>query len=324
MEKKYAKLHYHGEGGALFGLLLINALLTMLTLGIYSFWGRTKVRQFHYNETEMDGDRFAYHGTGGELLVGALKATGIIFVTVLVIGFAAFGLGFLVGAQGEEAPTQSPLFTVLLYSVFSLFMIVAINGARRYRLSRSSWRGIRFNYHGGFGAYLGLMLTGILLTVLSLGFYSPFFASNRRAFFVNNVRFGSEPFEYKGEGRALFWPWIKALLLAIPTLGLSWIWYAAFQHRYFWNNTHMRGGRFQSSVEGKELLVLQLTNLLLVIFTFGIGTPWVITRTTRFWCDRLMLVGTVDWASIEQRAQTATGTGEGLAEGLDVDVGIGM
>ena len=58
MEKKYARLRYHGEGGALFGLVLVNALLTMITLGIYSFWGRTKVRQFHYNETEMDGDPF--------------------------------------------------------------------------------------------------------------------------------------------------------------------------------------------------------------------------------------------------------------------------
>lgn len=324
MEKKYAKLRYHGEGGALFGLVLINALLTMITLGIYSFWGRTKVRQFHYNETEMDGDRFAYHGTGGELLVGALKAFGIMFATVVVVSLAAFGLGFAIGGRGEESPAVSPLFNLIFYAAFSVLMILAINGARRYRLSRSSWRGIRFNYHGGFGAYLGLMLTGILLTVLSLGFYSPFFSSKRRAFFVNNVRFGSEPFEYTGEGRALFGPWVTALLLTIPTLGLSWIWYAAFQHRYFWNHTQMRGARFQASVEGKDLLVLQLTNMLLVVFTFGIGTPWVITRTMNFWCERVMLVGTVDWASIEQRAQTATGTGEGLAEGLDVDVGIGM
>ena len=322
MEKKYAKLRYHGEGGALFGLLLVNALLTVLTLGIYSFWGRTKVRQFHYNETEMDGDRFAYHGTGGELLVGALKAAGIMFVTVIVVSLAAFGVGYAIGAQ--QTPAASPLFTLLFYGAFSLLMILAINGARRYRLSRSSWRGIRFNYHGGFGAYLGLIVTGGLLTILTLGFYSPFFANKRRAFFVNNVRFGSEPFEYKGEGRALFGPWITALLLTIPTLGLSWIWYAAFQHRHFWNHTQMRGGRFQSSVEGKDLLVLQLTNLLLVIVTLGIGTPWVMTRTMGFFCDHLMLVGTVDWASIEQRAQTATGTGEGLAEGLDVDVGIGM
>lgn len=322
MEKKYAKLRYHGEGRALFGLLLVNALLTMLTLGIYSFWGRTKVRQFHYNETEMDGDRFAYHGTGGELLVGALKAAGIMLVTVIVVSLAAFGVGYAIGAQ--QTPTASPLFTGLFYGAFSLLMILAINGARRYRLSRSSWRGIRFNYHGGFGAYLGLIVTGGLLTILTLGFYSPFFANKRRAFFVNNVRFGSEPFEYRGEGRALFGPWITALLLMIPTLGLSWIWFAAFQHRHFWNNTHMRGARFQSSVEGKDLLVLQLTNLLLVIFTLGIGTPWVMTRTMGFFSDHLMLVGTVDWASIEQRAQTATGTGEGLAEGLDVDVGMGM
>lgn len=325
MEKKYASLRYHGEGGALFGLVLVNALLTALTLGIYSFWGRTKVRQFHYNETEMDGDRFVYHGTGGELLVGALKAMGIMFLTVIVVSIAAFALGAVFGGQvesGAPSPVFTSLFTVFFYTLFALMMILAINGARRYRLSRSSWRGIRFNFHGGFGAYLGLMLKGIALSVVTLGFYSPFFASERRAFLVNNVRFGSEPFEYTGEGRPLFWPWLRALLLSVPTLGLSWIWFAAFAHRYFWNNTTMRGARFQSSVEAKDLLVLHLTNLLLVVFTLGIGAPWAIARTMRYHCEHLILVGTVDWASIEQRAQAATATGEGLAEGLDVDVGV--
>lgn len=95
MERHEAKLRYHGQGGDLFLLLLTNALLTAITLGIYSFWGRNKVRQFHYSHTEMDGDRFAYHGTGGELLVGALKAFGIIFAVVLGLGivFALIGGG---------------------------------------------------------------------------------------------------------------------------------------------------------------------------------------------------------------------------------------
>jgi hypothetical protein len=35
-------------------------------------------------------------------------------------------------------------------------------------------------------------------------------------------------------------------------------------------------------------------------------------------------VSTVDWATITQQAQTADATGEGLADGLDVDVGLGM
>lgn len=319
MDTHEAKIRYHGEGGSLFLLLLTNALLTVITLGVYSFWARNKVRQFHYSHTEMDGDRFAYHGTGGELFMGTLRAFTVLFGVVFALGIVSVVVGV-----ARPNPMAQGGVTAAMYAIFTLLGILAVNAARRYRLSRSSWRGIRFSFHGRFLEYLGLILKGGLLTVVTLGFYSPFFANERRAFFVRNARFGSEPFLYTGEGRALFWPFTKSVLLTLPTLGVCWIWYAAFLHRYSWNHTRMRGARFESSVQGADLLLLSLTNVAIAVLTLGIGAPWVITRTHSFWCDRLKLVGTVEWATIQQRAQTVTGTGEGLAESLDVDVDIGM
>jgi uncharacterized membrane protein YjgN (DUF898 family) len=169
-----------------------------------------------------------------------------------------------------------------------------------------------------------LMVRGTLLSIITLGFYGPVFQNQRRSFLVNNVRFGSEPFMYDGDGRELFAQYVKAILLTIPTLGIYWIWYAAFRHRYFWNHSSMRGARFRCMVTGDELFMLHATNLLLVIFTLGIGATWAVTRTHSFWCENVSLHGTVDWASIQQSAQEAAATGEGLAEGFDVDVGIGM
>lgn len=314
-----ARFRYHGTGGSLFGLVLVNGLLTIITLGIYSFWAKTKVRQFHYSHTELDGDRFAYHGTGGELLSGALKATGILMVLGL-----AFGLSMALLA-GDQPSAEPPIVGIaVFYAAIGLLLVVAINGARKYRLSRSSWRGIRFSFHGQLGEFVGMMLKGTLLTIVTIGFYSPWFQSDRRAFFVNNARFGSEPFRYDGNGRDMFGQWIKTVLLTIPTLGLSWIWYAAWKHRYFWGHTTMRGGRFRSDVTGGELLGLTITNLLLVIVTLGIGAAWAIVRNHVFFAENMSLHGTMDWASIQQRAQRVGTTGEGLAEGLDVDVGIGM
>lgn len=323
MNDNVAKLRYHGTGGSLLGLVLVNALLALITFGIYGFWARNKVREFHYSHTEMSGDRFAYHGTGGELFRGYLKAMGILFLLALAYGVLS---AILAAGLGEDP--QSPALLIgmplAINIAVGILIILAVNGARRYRFSRSSWRGIRFSYLGEFGAFLKLMLRGIGLSVVTLGIYTPFFESDRRAFLVSNARFGSEPFSYDGEGRALFGEFLKAVLLTIPTLGLYWVWYAAFKHRYFWNHTTMRGGRFESTVAGGELLSLTLTNLLLVIFTLGIGASWAVTRTHAFWCDRVTLYSTVDWATIQQRAQTADATGEGLAEGFDVDVGLGM
>lgn len=320
MDSSTARLRYYGTGGSLFGLMFVNALLSGITLGIYSAWAKNKVRVFHWSHTEMDDDRFAYHGTGGELFAGFLKA-----------GFVMMGLSLAVGALqavflgGDNA---SPWAALSIFAGFyvTLFVLIvfAVNSARRYRLSRSSWRGIRFSFHGDGDDFLKLMARGTLLSIVTLGLYSPHFQHQRRAFFVQNVRFGSEPFMYDGEPQPLFREYVKALLLTIPTLGLYWIWYAAFKHRYFWNHTAMRGARFQSTVTGGALFKLHATNLLLVLLTLGIGAPWAVVRMHAFWCDTLTLVGTVDWATIQQRAQRARVIGEGLAEGFDVDVGIGM
>jgi uncharacterized membrane protein YjgN (DUF898 family) len=320
LNTKVARLRYHGTGGSLFGLVLVNGLLTIITLGFYSFWAKNKVREFHYSHTELDGDRFAYHGTGGELLSGALKASGIMIVLLFVLGIVAFTLEKF-GLPQQQAVTY---LTIAFYVLFALLAIVAVHGARRYRLSRSSWRGIRFSYRGNLGAFFGMIVRGTVLSILTLTLYSPFFQNQRRAFLVNSSRFGSEPFMYDADGKELFGAYIKALLLTIPTLGVYWIWYSAFRHRYFWSNTAMRGARFRSSVTGERLFVLHLTNALLVLFTLGIAMPWAITRTHEFWCDNVLLQGTVDWATIEQRAQAAGSAAEGLAEGFDVDVGIGM
>lgn len=325
MNTNSANLSYHGTGGDLLGLLLKNAVLTIVTLGIYSFWGKNAIRVFHYSHTELQGDRFAYHGTGMELLRGTLKAFGIILLLAIAVVALSFGFGALFGSSQQAiSPIMTNGLVVVLYAGIAILMMAAINGARRYRLSRSSWRGIRFSFHGRLRPFLGMMLKGTLLTILTLGLYGPFFANQRRAFLVNNARFGSEPFAYDADGKELFGQYVKAFLLTIPTLGLYWAWYAAFQHRYFWGNTTMRGARFRSTMAGGDLLKLHLTNLLLVIFTLGIGAAWAVTRTHAFLAQCISLHGTVDWATIQQRAQSATATAEGLAEGLDVDVGIGM
>lgn len=317
MPPNTARFRYHGTGSALLGLVVVNALLTVLTLGIYSFWARNKVRQFHYGHTEAGGDGFVYEGTGGELLRGSIRAFAVILL--LVVAFAVLTLV----SGGDAAPVPTRLAVMLaLYGVVAVLMLAAVNLTRRYRISRTSWRGVRFSFHGSTRAFVGMMIRGTLLGIVTLGFYTPFFQSQRRGFLVDHTRLGAEEFSYHGDGRALVGEFLKAVLLTIPTLGLCWIWYAAFKHRYLWSQTRMRGGQFISSVTGGELLALHAVNLALVLFTVGIGTPWAITRTHAFWCEHLRLVGTVDWATLDQHAQPVNAMGEGLAEHFDIDVGF--
>ena len=305
------RLSFHGTGGTLFGIQIVNLLLTILTLGIYSFWGKVRVRKYLYNQTEFFGDRFSYHGTGKELFIGAVKA----FVIIFGVYFGVIALAQMVH-QG---------LILLIYPVILLVIPVALYGAMRYGMSRTSWRGIRFSFRGSLKECMGTYIGGMLLTLLTLGLYYPFYHEKMRGYWVRNSYFGDTPFEYSGRGKDLFGSFILAAVLAIPTLYLYFFWYMAKVERYDWSHTKFGSGTFESTVTGGALLGLTLSNLFLLVFTLGLAFPWVITRTLRFHFRCLGLAGTLDIGRIQQntRAGVSGATGEGLASALDMGSALG-
>lgn len=307
-------LFFHGTGGSLFGIHIVNMFLTVITLGIYYFWGKTKVRNYLWSQTDFAGDRFAYHGTGKELLIGFLKA-------VLVFGVPFVGLIILpefleLGEAGKGAAT------LVFYSMVLFVVPIAMVGARRYRYSRTSWRGIFFSFRGSVKEFIKIFISGSLLSVITFGLYYPFFETKKHGFMVSHSYFGNQKFEFDGSGRDLFGSYLLTLLLIFPTLGFYWFWFQAKMHRYFWANTTIGHARFCSTVTGGALLMLTMGNFLLMAFTLGLGLPWVAVRNARFACRYLTLEGPLDLTAIEQEAQVATATGEGLSSFLDMDSGF--
>jgi uncharacterized membrane protein YjgN (DUF898 family) len=307
------RLTFAGSGGTLLGIHIVNVLLTILTLGIYYFWAKVRVRSYLLSQTEFEGDRFAYHGTGRELLVGTLKA-GLVFGALSALFNAA---PMLPGGP----PVMIGAF-LAGYIGFLVLIPVATVGARRYRLSRTSWRNILFSFEGNVGEFVKLFVGGALLTGLTLGFYYPFFATATHGFLVSHSRFGDRSFGFEGRGRDLFGPYLLALLLTVPTLGFVWFWYWARRTRYYWSHTSFGAARFASTMTGRRLFGLHLVNLVLLVLTFGLAWPWVTVRTLRFEFANLALTGALDAESVQQDAQTATATGDGLGDFLELDTGF--
>jgi uncharacterized membrane protein YjgN (DUF898 family) len=310
------RLSFHGSGGTLFGIYLLNTLLTLFTLGIYSFWGKTKVRSYLWSNTEIEQDCFVYHGTGKELMSGFSKAMLVFGIPLMILNMLP---QFLEPKDMLEMGSR-----VLTYIIVMIFIPVAMVGSRRYRFSRTSWRGIRFSFRGKTGEFMKIFLGGGFLTVLSLGFYYPFYAVRRQRFMVENSYFGNQRFEFNGFGGDLLKPYLLALLLTLPTLGLSWVWFLAKKQRYFWGHTHFDAIDFQSTVTGGRLLALYLTNFLLLVFTLGLAWSWVMIRKIRFAFAYLTLEGMVDPAMIRQEAQAASATGDVLAGLMDAGFDLGM
>lgn len=312
------RLFFHGEGGALLGIYIVNLLFTLLTLGGYYFWGKVRVRQYLYSQTEFEGDSFGYHGTGRELLTGWLKAITLLggFIAMLALNRMLW-----------QGPGQAILGQILFYGGLLLLVPVAVVGSQRYRLSRTSWRGLRFSFRGRTSELMRMFLRDGLLMLLTGFFYYPFFQNNLREFLARNSYFGSQAFDYNGEGWELFKMYMVAVLLILPTMGLYWFWYTAKKQRYYWANTKLGDARFRSTVTGEGLADIKITNLLLILLTLGLGYPLARIREARYQAGHLFLEGALDLDRIQQQAITASATGDALADMMDIsllDIDLGF
>jgi uncharacterized membrane protein YjgN (DUF898 family) len=308
------RFRYHGDGTDLFVLILKNALLTLVTLGIYAAWAKAQRRRYIWSNVAFHGQRLEFTGTGLELFKGYLK---VLAAYLLIFAAPAVVLALLGASPRVRVAAQAAGGLVLL-----ILMPYAIYRSRAYLLSRTRWRGIRLGMVGSAGPYMRTFLLGSLLTVLTLGIYSPWVACQLRAITTNNMRFGSQPFRYDGNGRELFPIWIKGVLLTLVTLGIYGFWLQAALTRYHLAHTHFDGSHVRFGVTGGHLLKLTLVQVLGTTLTLGIAFPWIVTWAVREVLDRIDLVGTIDFDRIAQRAGQESATSDALADVLDVGLGI--
>ena len=200
----------HPPGGFL-GLSLLNGLLRIITLGVYHFWGKTEVRQRIWSAIRIDGEPLEYRGTGGELFRGFII---VFFCVLLPLGLITFVAPLLWGSQAGRGG-----FEILIWAiVFSLWGF-GIHRARRYRLSRTRWRGIRAGLSGRSGPFAWTYLWTTLLIPLTLGWILPWRAVKLQKVLFDETHFGDKAFQFTGRAGPLykrFWlVWVSAIVLII-------------------------------------------------------------------------------------------------------------
>ncbi|MDH4227121.1 MAG: zinc-ribbon domain-containing protein [Deltaproteobacteria bacterium] len=301
---------FRGSGEQLFILYLVTMLLSAATLGIYYFWGKIKIRKYIYGQTEFLGDRFQFTGTGLELFIGWLKAVGLLAILIVI--------------PNQLSTFVSPVFGILSLLGFLLLVPIALVGSRRYKLTRTTWQGIKFSFTGSIGQCFKVFALGYFLTGITFSIYYPYLHASMQEFLRGNTRYGSTPFAYDGKGGDLIGSWVITMLLFIPTLGIMGLWFRAKRVRYDWEHTTFDNMRFKCSITPGKYIGFEITNYLILIFTAWIAYPWVLARRMRFNIENLSLEGTVDFEKIRQTADQASATGEGLMDSFEMDFGFGI
>jgi len=123
-------------------LMIRGVMLLAVTLGIYRFWLTTDQRRFLWSNTEILGQTLEYTGTAREILIGFLVAIAILVPIYGLIFLATLDLGLIGSLAG-----------IIGFVLLSLLGQFAVYRARRYRLTRTIYRGMRFHQTGSATAF---------------------------------------------------------------------------------------------------------------------------------------------------------------------------
>ncbi len=186
-------------------LLIRGAALLMVTLGIYRFWLATDMRRFLWGNTEVAGDTLEYSGTPRELLVGFLIA-----ITVLVpINIATFVASLTV---------LGPISAILAFALLGWFGQFAIYRARRYRLTRTVYRGIRFHQEGAAWRYAFRAVLWWIVIAITLGLAYPWAQASLERYKMSNTFYGDLGGRFVGSGTGLFFRGLLLWLIVVAPL----------------------------------------------------------------------------------------------------------
>ena len=214
---------YGGQRGPIFLLVLQTGILTVLTLGIYRFWAKSRVRRYVWNAVQPGGDPMEYSGTGVEKFVGFLIALVVlaVYLGLLQVLLTFSGLSLL-DLVPDEGASEAQIFASIgatyatLIAIVPLIFIAQYRG-RRYMLSRTRWRGLRFGMDQASLGYMWRAIVYSVITVVSLGILAPLGTFQLEKFKTDRTWYGDAQFEQGGRWTMLY----RAASVLLLGLGVS-------------------------------------------------------------------------------------------------------
>jgi len=318
---------------------LVNLLLSVLTLGIYSPWAKVRARRYMYGNTIIDGHHFDFTADPKVILRGR------IFMALLMASL-------YIGAYFHPAVIMLGFLVLMIISPWAIVKSMSFN------LKHTTHRGLSFGFKGQTPELFGIYLKGLLLQVTTLGFYIPIFILNIISFKFENTHFGNEQLKFERRpgfygiylkaGLMYFGFFILLIVLVVASIkeGTNGappeepIWIQMFTYllialvtAYIKGNTFnyvigslsSSGLSFSSTLKVSELVKMYVTNLFAIVFTLGLATPWAMLRLYRYKAESITVHvnDPMLFERLEQaRQEEGSAVGDAAADFMDLEVGI--
>ena len=298
-------VEFTGKSAEFFGIWIVNVLLSIVTLGIYSAWATVRTKSYFYGNTKLDSHAFSYLAKPLQILKGRLLAIAFFVIYSLVSSFF---------------PIAGLFFTIALVFLFPWFIVQGL----RFDSRMTSYRNVRFNFHGSYGKAL---VTFILLPIVGmLTFYlaMPWVMKKMNEFVLSNTSYGEQRLTTYIETKQYYLAALMVLLvtvigvaaiIAIIFAGVGGLDPAAFAglssgaqvaaglvyfvliflvnaifkvkiRNHTFNSSEFDDlAKFRSSMAVTTYFTLIATNFLAIICSLGLAYPWTAIRTARYFAD---------------------------------------
>ena len=344
MQDQYGQQHrsfeFTGNGWEYFKIWIVNLLLSILTLGIYSAWAKVRRLQYFYRNTRIDGGSFDYHGQPKAILKGRLIAFGLLFGYNTALEF-------------------NPILGLVIGLVLAVVMPWLLMRSLQFKLYNSSYRGLRFGFAGDTrGAYRAFLLFP-MLAGMTLYLLAPLAHQRIKQYQFDNSRFGSSKFSFGASAKGFYLLYLSSLAVTAGSLLLAFALtmmvlgsggsavfvtvltmagpvlfftlllvmlvvsslFGAYMQNLVWGSTGLGPHQFISELSARRLMWVRVTNFLGVVLTLGLFTPFAAIRIARLKLESMGMAVSGDLSGfVADQQQQATAAGEEAAEMFDVDI----
>ena len=222
---------FTGSGWEYFKIWIVNILLTILTVYIYSAWAKVRTKRYFYGNTLLDDSSFDYHAKPLQILLARLVAVGLLIIVVVSSIFY---------------PLTQIVAGVLLFFIFPW----AIWRSIKFNMRMTSYRNVRFGFDGslwpmylyqlvlpfvlyaaigGIGYFLANALRDSLISpvifVVGIGLLAVLFIwvmifihYRLTRYFINHYLYGKSRFSGELSLRYFFMTYLQAVLLGLGSL----------------------------------------------------------------------------------------------------------
>ncbi|MBL4610624.1 MAG: DUF898 domain-containing protein [Pseudomonas sp.] len=317
---------FTGNGFEYFKIWIVNILLSIVTLGIYSAWAKVRNKQYFYGNTLLDGVSFSYTANPVQILIGRIIAF-VFFVVYAVAGELSVVAGMVMGGL---------LLIVLPWVICK---------SLRFNAHYTQYRNVPFVFHGRLGEAALAFLLWPLLGAVTLGILMPYAFYQQQKFIYGNHSYGTAAFDFKATvgayysifllilgilvvgGIAAFVAGMVLPLLAFPLVAAAYLvvfaYFVVATSNLNYNNIHVREHRFQARWRVQSYQWLMVTNTLGILVTLGFFLPWARVRTARYKARHTSLLAVGDLDSFAAAERNAVGSlGEGVGDLFDIEVGF--